>query len=148
MDKKRGVKPGSKKNGGRLKGTPNKKTRELIEILELKGYDPVAKLIKISDAAEQEYDKIKNKIDDDDEDGIDQALLTTNAYTCIKTMQSTASDLMQYVYPKRKAIDIDHKNPFLTGEKITVDLRWADEEDDDEDNASDEKADSSTETNQ
>src|SRR5574344_3013784 len=67
------------KTGGRQKGTPNKKTQELMELIEAnyKGFNPVLELIKIA------MDK----------------------NTPLDLKASVLKDVASYIYPKRKAID-------------------------------------------
>lgn len=62
-------------NAGRKKGTPNKKTKELIEILG--AFNPAEKLVEIF-----------NETDDKD------------------LKASIAKELMKYVYPQRKAVEM------------------------------------------
>ena len=64
------------KTGGRQKGTPNKKTREFQEILG--DYNPLEALLKIIQNEETPLE-IRNKIN---------------------------LDLLAYMYPKRKAIEV------------------------------------------
>ena len=66
-----------RKTGGRKAGTPNKKTLNLIEALG--SYNPLTALIKIANNSETPLD-IQIKIN---------------------------LDLLPYIYPKRKNIDID-----------------------------------------
>jgi len=70
-------KAGDKKpeNSGRKKGTPNKKTKELMEILS--SFNPAEKLIEI-------YNSTDN--------------LELKAGIC--------KDLLKYVYPQRKAVEM------------------------------------------
>lgn len=71
-------------NAGRRKGTPNKKTQNLMEILNSNGFDPAQKLI----------DLYNRSLDEN----VQCAVLR---------------ELIKYVYPQRKAIEvsgqIDHK---------------------------------------
>lgn len=71
-------KKGDKKptNGGRKKGTPNKRTKELMEILG--SFNPAQKLMEIYNSSED-----------------------------LELKASICKDLMKYVYPQRKAIDMD-----------------------------------------
>ena len=62
-------------NAGRKKGTPNKKTKELIEILG--AFNPAEKLVEIF-----------KETDDKD------------------LKASIAKELMKYVYPQRKAVEM------------------------------------------
>lgn len=70
-------KKGDKKpvNGGRKKGTPNKKTKELMEILG--SFNPAEKLMEI-------YNSTRDA----------------------ELKASICKDLMKYVYPQRKAVEI------------------------------------------
>ena len=65
------------KTGGRKKGTPNKKTTELIELLG--DYNPIVRLIEIA--------KDEN--------------------TSLDMQVKINLDLMPYIYPKRKSIDMN-----------------------------------------
>ena len=65
------------KTGGRAKGTPNKKTTELIELLG--DYNPIVRLIEIA--------KDEN--------------------TSLDMQVKINLDLMPYIYPKRKSIDMN-----------------------------------------
>ena len=69
------VETSRKKTGGRKKGTPNKKTAELQEILG--GFNPAEKLMEL-------YNKSTTKDD-------------------LKVL--ICKELMKYIYPQRKAID-------------------------------------------
>lgn len=99
--------------GGRKKGTPNKRTKELVEILEAKGYSPVAELIRIASIAEKEYERVEEIFDAiQDKRASYEMTPLAEPNTCgfLKVMQSSASDIMQYTYPKRKALDATIKN--------------------------------------
>ena len=65
------------KTGGRKKGTPNKKTTELMELLG--NYNPVKRLIEIA--------KDEN--------------------TSLDMQVKINLDLLPYIYPKRKSIDMN-----------------------------------------
>jgi hypothetical protein len=69
---------GLPKTGGRTKGTPNKKSEALLRKLEKLGCDPIEGLAKIALAPETKLD------------------LKVRCY----------AELAQYVYPKRKAVDL------------------------------------------
>lgn len=73
-----GRKPGTPKTGGRQKGTPNKSTQTLLSICEEEGVDPFRAMLI---AAKQ----ITNNVD------------KVNAY----------EKICQYLYPKRKALELD-----------------------------------------
>lgn len=66
-----------KKTGGRVKGTPNRKTRKLQRILEDKDFDPVLELIALAKDPE----------------------------TSRGDKKDICKDLVQYIYPKRKAVE-------------------------------------------
>lgn len=78
---------------GRRKGTPNKKTVELMTKLEELGLDPAEKLAFILDEQLKifEWRKKKNQ--------------RAGALTALADAERTVADLMQYVYPKKKAIE-------------------------------------------
>jgi len=69
------------KAGGRKKGTPNKKTQNLMELIEEKhkGFDPVLEMINIY---------------------MDNATPTDLKVNILK-------DITPYIYPKRKSIEAD-----------------------------------------
>jgi len=68
-------------NSGRKKGTPNKKTQNLTELIEenYSGFDPILELIAIS-----QKDKVP-----------------------LDLKVSILKDIAQYIYPRRKAIEAD-----------------------------------------
>jgi len=70
--------PGAAKTGGRKAGTPNKRTAEVIEKLEALGCDPIQGMARI-------------------------AMDETNAPELRGRMYA---ELAQYVYPKRRAMDL------------------------------------------
>lgn len=71
---KRGAAKGERR-GGRAKGTPNKRTADIIE--RLKGVDIVGELLEIARTTEKEETKV-----------------------------TVYKELMKYVYPQRKAVEI------------------------------------------
>lgn len=104
-----------KKFGGRKKGTPNKRTLILQEHLDKMQLDPIQGIrgcldeLELVDVYEPE-DKI----------------------SLIKAKAAIYLELLQYIYPKRRAIDIqatlDNGN-----KKQVVELQWADENDSSQD---------------
>lgn len=78
----------NRKTGGRKKGTPNKKTKEVIERLKELGCDPIEGMANIAQTA----------LDSDD------LALAGQMY----------KELAQYIAPKRKAIEVTGAN----GEEI------------------------------
>jgi len=69
-----------KKTGGRKKGTPNKKTQNMIDKLDALGYDPIESLVRLALEAKKTKD----------------SAMEFNA----------CKELAQYVAPKRKAIEM------------------------------------------
>ena len=74
---------GLPKTGGRTLGTPNKKTQVLIERLEALDCDPIEGLVRIAQ---------------------DEKISTELRVRCY-------AELAQYVYPKRKAVDVQANQP-------------------------------------
>jgi hypothetical protein len=100
---------GSIKTGGRKRGTPNKKTLFLHQLLEEKELDPIQGII----SALRDLDSVVVYAP---EDQINLAKSKANIYL----------ELMQYLYPKRKAIEIDSDDE---SEKVQiVDIVWGDDE--------------------
>lgn len=71
-----GKKPGSPKTGGRKKGTPNKINSEISERIRASGIDPLNVMLDLLHESDPQL------------------------------RFSAAKELIQYVYPKRKAIEI------------------------------------------
>ena len=120
---------GHKKQGGRKKGSPNKRTREFLSILEEKNFCPVRALIENYEIAMKEYRR-SGEVWDAILDKKRQLNINTptedTGPTYLKLAQSAASDLMQYAHPKRKAIEValdaNETSP------LHVKLAWADED--------------------
>mgnify|MGYP003123977409 FL=1 len=92
----RGPKPGTPRNGGRQKGTPNKKTVELQERVKrymqqqgIKNFDPLVALAGIS---------------------IDKG-------TPLKIKVEALKELAQYLHPKRRAVEISGEQTINVQEK-------------------------------
>lgn len=81
------------KTGGRQKGTPNKKTADLLE--RFGNYNPVDALLAISQDENTPLD-IQVKIN---------------------------LDLMNYIYPKRKSVDFNDKIDFSISEKSLEEIQ-------------------------
>ena len=79
------------KNAGRKKGSPNKRSWDLVETLEKLGFDPLAKLVQLTLDGEVDYKENRHN-----EMGPMYYATTVKACT----------EMLSYVYPKRKAIDI------------------------------------------
>jgi hypothetical protein len=102
-------KEGKPKTGGRKKGVANKRTRELQDFLDEKNFNPAAKLILIYRKAMKEYGRAED-VHDIIEDtrrgmGFKAVGASDQGPTYLGIALSAAKDLMQYVYPKRKAIE-------------------------------------------
>jgi hypothetical protein len=100
---------GKAKTGGRKKGTPNKITLDLIALLEEKGFNPAAKLVLVYRKAAKEWERHEEIFDAIQSKRISfemTPLTETKAPTYLGIMEKAASELMQYVYPKRKAVEV------------------------------------------
>lgn len=73
-------KPGHKKIGGRKPGTPNKKTMAIEEAVLASGKDPLQTLLDLLDSPE------------------------------VGIRLAAAKELCQYLYPKRKALEVSNPN--------------------------------------
>ena len=86
--------------GGRSKGTPNKRTRELSQILESMGCDPALALARVvmdqNMGSGQPYEQERYSKDGQK--------YTVNGYEP-EIKVAAARELIQYLYPKRKAIE-------------------------------------------
>jgi len=101
------------KTGGRKAGTPNRLTLDLIETLQEKGFDPAAELIRVNIEAWKEYNRASEIFDaiQDKRIAYDLVPLTeSEASTYLKIAQDSAKDLMKYVYPQRKAVELSGQN--------------------------------------
>jgi hypothetical protein len=93
----RAPKPGERR-GGRAKGVPNKRATDILDKLKRYNFDPARKLIELTMEAERAYHANKHN-----EEGA--------RYLAIAS--KNCADLMKFVYPIRKAVDITSN-----GEKI------------------------------
>lgn len=89
-------KPGHAKKGGRAKGAKNKKTQTLEEIFEAANMNIPERLLEIIESPE-----LKDK---------DRGFILLN--------------LMDYIYPKRKATEITHKGEIKT--EVEYNAKWGD----------------------
>lgn len=113
--------PGSPKFGGRTKGTPNKKTQALLDRAKELGIDPFEILLY---AAGNKWARLgycsgtlRRKGDDGKTYTVDRIPLELRIIA--------AKEACQYIYPKRKAIEIstDEKNPIGAYLLMTVEER-------------------------
>jgi hypothetical protein len=88
-------KPGSPKpaNSGRKKGTPNKKTKEFMQLLQDENFDPAKELIRCYREARAIFELRKRNGN------------LVGAMIALGQASDTAGDLAQYSYPKKKAIE-------------------------------------------
>ena len=77
----------------RKKGTPNKKTRELMETLEKLDFDPATALVHCYRQAQIIFNYRKKKMH------------LSGALVALSQMESTAAELAQFVFPKKRAIE-------------------------------------------
>lgn len=97
-----------KKTGGRRKGVPNKITQDLAKQLDELGFNPASELVQIFLDAKEEYARsaeIYDAIQDARIAADVKTPLKDTAPEYLKIAASACADLMQYVYPKRKAIE-------------------------------------------
>lgn len=105
--------PGS----GRKKGTPNKKTVELMQVLEKNNFDPGEELIYLYREARKIFEFRKKNSN------------LVGALSAMDRMIEVAEDIAQYVYPKKKAIE--HSGE--VGVRTFADFMASAESDDEED---------------
>lgn len=94
--------PRGRKTGGRKKGTENKvdsKMRfDLMEALKVRNFEPATALVEIYEESMKLY---RDKLDNQKGWGAGPAL---------DTAQKCAATLMEYVYPKRKSVELTGKD--------------------------------------
>lgn len=115
---------GHSKTGGRQKGSPNKRTVELTELLEKKGFNPAEKLVYVYRKAIKEYKRADQIADAIQKDLLSRGIpadKVNHGPSYLKIASDAAKELMQYVYPKRKAVEFSGPNgePVPT---VSVDL--------------------------
>lgn len=86
-------KPGKPKTGGRKPGTPNKKTQELLEVLQAHDFNPGEELIWCYTQAQRIASLRLRKGN------------LAGALLAIEKAGHIAGDLAQYVFPRKKAIE-------------------------------------------
>lgn len=87
---------GLPKTGGRRKGTPNKRTQEFIDVLQRRKFSPADALIDVYRKALRSYEAGHGSSSGDGPD---------MTFKYLEIAQKAASELMQYRFPKRKAIE-------------------------------------------
>lgn len=101
------------KTGGRRKGTPNKRTRELVAILDEHGYCPIADAIWVAAVAKKEYERsgeIYDAIQDERTKQDVRTPLVDTAPDYLRIVQTSALGIAPYAFPKRKSIEFDGAN--------------------------------------
>lgn len=111
----RGRKTGDGKGryGGRTKGTPNKRTKELIEKLEAMGFDPVEAMVYVYRKARAEYrraDKVAVALMAYQTDHGLQTSRVDSSPQWLRIAGDMAKELMQYTHAKRKAVEVSGPN--------------------------------------
>ncbi len=102
------------KSGGRIKGSANKKTVEVIETLAKMKCDPITGMAKIAmgkSALDAGAMRIVKKIraalkGEKDQLEFFELLLTSWRKSSPELQAKMFSELAQYIYPKRKAIEV------------------------------------------
>ena len=109
----KGSAPGERR-GGREKGTPNKKTQQLEEYLDAIGCDPLEVMAKIAmgepllcraSVNDAKLHGVNMPKSDGDDDFIEIEMRPT-----FDQRMTAAKELMQYRYPKRRAIEHSGNN--------------------------------------
>lgn len=101
-----------KKTGGRKKGTPNKITLSMVERLEASGVDAVK---GISDCL-HELDALAEEENDEGK----KVLSAFGRMNLITQKANIYLDLIQYLYPKRKAVEVTEDTNEVVETKVTV----------------------------
>lgn len=107
-----------RKTGGRKKGTLNKRTQDLEALLEEMKFCPARALVRSYRLAMKQfkaYDQVAEKILDSDADvevkDLRRLLSSSDAApTYLRIAETAAKELMQYRFPKRKAVEITGKD--------------------------------------
>jgi hypothetical protein len=100
--------PGS----GRKKGSLNQKTKDLVELMDKHGFDPAEALMELYSSARKafdHYDEIYDAIIDRKTQLGIKTPTVDHGPTYLKMAADIASELMQYRYPKRKALEVTEK---------------------------------------
>lgn len=108
MAGRNGSAPGERR-GGREKGTPNKRTWDLVQKLEELGFDPAAKLIQLTLDAEAEYARSKeihDRIQENRDDADIKGYFADTGPAYLGIASRNCADLLKFVYPQRKAVDV------------------------------------------
>ena len=110
--------PRGKKYGGRKKGTPNRRSEDLLETLSMQEYDSAEALVFCYKEAHRIFDLRKKNND------------LSGALLALDRMTNVASTLAAFVYPKKKAIDHVMEQPKTFADFMALAL--SDEDDEEE----------------
>lgn len=116
-------------NSGRRKGTPNKRTRELIAILDEHGYCPIADLIETAALAKKEYQRCELIHDAICDSKAVQGIRTPTQDTApqyLALIQKSAAEIAPYLFPRRKAIEFNDPNGTAANTLTAIFKRIAD----------------------
>lgn len=94
----------SRKTGGRKKGTPNKKTQEVIERLKELNCDPIEGMARI--AMNDITCSVCEGAGKIDEEGCEPCYGSGKLLSTIELRGQMYKELAQYVAPKRKAVEL------------------------------------------
>lgn len=106
------------KVGGRVKGTPNKKTEWIFELCEKLEFDPVETLIYI---AKGDWQKLGYKSEVLIKSGF-QGAITEELVVSMDHRTDAAKHLMKFMYPTRKAVDINTESE--NGKGFTINFGY------------------------
>lgn len=112
------------KTGGRKKGTPNKLTKNLIEVLTQHNYDPILTIIEAINLQAPTIEEVKKYKSDLIQSGVSETDAKplvrkfSNNFLTMKEKLDVSLRLLEYIYPKRKAIEIkpeeDNEKPVFS----------------------------------
>lgn len=93
-----------KKSGGRKKGTTNRKSHRFEELLKNHNYDPLEELLKLltEDCFEKLSELLLNAASPEERTEIWRAMTLS-----VKDRASLNLKMLEFIYPKLKAIEID-----------------------------------------
>lgn len=99
------TKKASAKTGGRKKGTPNKKTIDLISKLNDADFCPVERLVELIDREEEfRLELQRSNTSSKRKTEIKHLMMCTEAYA------NTLLKMFDYIYPKRKSVEVKQES--------------------------------------
>ncbi|MBO9665929.1 MAG: hypothetical protein J7501_03880 [Bdellovibrio sp.] len=101
------------KTGGRVAGTPNKRTLVLADLLEEHGHDPALELVKVSQECDIRYQEAVAQAEEGGK------LVSPGVGFWLELKADVNRDLMQYLFPKRKAVEIKTEDPSKENFKLS-----------------------------